>query len=155
MSELTEAQHRFVDRFIVRLPDALVSPAGDAVPLVLTWQSAKDKVDDELRVLSDTVRLADEPDAAEVAADVVNLLGPVRVQMLTALMEFDKAPLASDKRDKVTTAVSAARAWLGSDPRVAGVDNNPWKVPVSVAATLGSALDEIERSTARIAGIAK
>jgi hypothetical protein len=59
-------------------------------------------------------------------------------------MEFEAAPEAVKAQTALRKAVAEARTFIDSDPRVAAIDMNPWGVPVSIAATLGESLDEIE-----------
>jgi hypothetical protein len=133
------------------LGDALaVAPAGTApaAAAMPVWTAAKDVADTQLRGLSDRLRKSGTPELVEVAAEVETLLEPVRAKLVAALLDYDRAPARPETRAAALSAVAAAGTWLGADARVRAVDNNPWGVPVSVAATLGAALLRLQRELA-------
>lgn len=115
-----------------------------SVAVLALWTGAKDQVDAELRSLSDRLRKSAEPEVQAVADEVEGLLSPLRVTLVGALMGFEAAPHAGKAQTALRKAVVEARSFIESDPRVAAIDMNPWGVPVSIAATLGETLDQIE-----------
>lgn len=115
-------------------------PAAKALPL---WQEAKDGVDTQLRTLADALHKTGIPTLASVAGEVETLLDRLRVTLVAALMEYDGAP--SDKtRAAALAAVQKALAWLDAEPRVAAIDRNPFGVTVTVGATIGAALRQLQ-----------
>lgn len=150
MSEISQQQRHFLQNYlgieIASLVDRDLARIGAHVPAVPLWQDAKDKVDAQLQLLSDVLRKSGDPDLSDVAGEVETLLEPVRVSLLGALAEYDKAPESRPARDQASDAVGAARGWLVNEPRVAAVDGNPWGVPMAVEATIGGALDRIDSS---------
>ena len=133
-------------------PDDETAPGGPGRhrPVLPLWQSAKDNADGRLLRLSDTLRISAHPEAVEVADEVAALLEPLRVRMVTALTELDRAPSDAGARQEVILAIAAARDWLASDPRVAAIDANPWGVDVGVAAVIGAALGELDRAVSEM-----
>ena len=107
------------------------------------WQAAKDSVDDQLRELSDELRESAVPELVDVAGEVETLLEPLRVKLAVALLNYDQVR-GPETRAKALQAVSAASEWLASEARVRAVDENPFEVTVTAAATLGAALRQLE-----------
>lgn len=158
--DLTPKQIDFLRRFLGVEPstdgtmDAADPEAAASVPTLTVWQTAKDKVDAQLRALSDKLRKSPVPEVVGVADEVETLLEPVRVKLVVALKEFDTAPGEPKARDRALEALATAETWLDSDARVRGIDTNPWGVPVSVAATLGAAFDRLHRNITTAGGAA-
>jgi hypothetical protein len=151
MSEpLSDTQRVFLETF---LGVSISNPAAEGnLTTVTVWNNAKDRVDDQLRSLSDKLRKSALPQVQGVADEVETLLGPLRVNLIAALQNLDAAPGDAKAQGAARKAVGSARAWLDSDARVRAIDTNPWKVPVSVAATLGQALDRLETQLEKMAG---
>lgn len=99
------------------------------------------------------LRKTGSPQVQTVADEVETLLAPLRVKLAGSLMASDNAPADPAAGKAALKAVAEARSWLDTDARVEAINTNPWKVPVSVAGTLGAALDRLEsRLTARQGG---
>jgi len=148
---LTDVQIEFIDRFINAVPETAGKGVnGFSTSALSDWQAAKDDVDAQLRGLSDQVRLSSIPEVAEVANTIESLLSPLRVRLPAALREFDKAPQTPKARDAALAAVNDAQAWLGTEDIIDAVDGNPWGIKVTVATTLGTALDKLGREIRRI-----
>ncbi|MFY9209521.1 MAG: hypothetical protein WAO69_00175 [Aestuariivita sp.] len=139
---LTQVQLSFLENYLgLRLEAAPDTPGPTLSGL---WQTAKDTVDDQLRGFSDRLRKSGTPQVQAVAQEVETLLAPVRVKLVAALMNYDSAPSDPKNHQAALKALSETRAWLDAVARVQVIDRNPWNVPVSIATTLGTALDELE-----------
>ena len=147
---LDDTQRAFLETFL-RMSFSEAAP-GAKVSTTNIWSSAKDRVDDQLRKLSDTLRKTAHPQVQAVADEVETLLAPLRVKLMVVLQELDAAPGDAKAQGDARKAVASARSWLDSDARVGAIDSNPWKVPVSVAATLGEALDRLETQLEQVGG---
>ncbi|MFL4468462.1 hypothetical protein ACERZ8_00725 [Tateyamaria armeniaca] len=132
---LNDLQRTFVQTYLG------VSPSSDDTQKVTSmtglWSDAKDRVDDQLRTLSDRLRKTAIPQVQGVADEVETLLAPLRVQLMAALQNFDASSGDSTAKTAAQKAVGAARAWLDKDARVRAIDteslegtghsrNNPW-----------------------------
>ncbi len=110
------------------------------------WRDAQDAIDNQLDALSGRLLAAGDPDLAQVGA-----LGPASVAkrldtgLREALVAVDVAAAAevSAAKARARNAVAAMRSLLDSDGLIRLLDTNGWGVPVSVRATMGAALDEL------------
>jgi hypothetical protein len=110
------------------------------------WQGAKDNADAQLGRLYDVLRGSGLPLLGEVAGEIEDTLEAFRVSLVTTLMSFDRA--TGDNRESARTAalkaVADARTKLSTDSRVLAADSNPFGVPISLQATLGNALEQLQ-----------
>jgi hypothetical protein len=125
---------------------------GRSGEVLAVWQAAKEAADGQLRLLSDRLRTTGIPALAEVSQDVETLLDQVRVGLVAALLNYDKDPAKPETRAAALSAIEEASDWLSTDERVRAVDQNPFGVLVTVGATLGAALQELQRDLAGKAG---
>jgi len=114
------------------------------------WRDAKESVDDGLNRLASELRSYEDPDLERIADFGLFGLGTgENVALNKALIEYEAA--APDRRPaagaKLRTALGNYRTLLQAEPMVRLIDRNP-AVPMTIAATLGGALDQIERSLA-------
>lgn len=115
------------------------------------WRDAKEAVDDGLNALASELRSYDNPDLERIADLGLFALGKgENVALAKALIEYESA--GDDRRPRagaqLRQAIAGYRAVITGHPAVRQIDNNPFGVTVAMAATLGSALDQIERSIA-------
>ncbi len=114
------------------------------------WRDAKESVDDGLNRLASELRSYEDPDLERIADFGLFGIGVgENVALNKALIEYETA--APDRQSaagaKLRIAVGKYRTLLQAEPMVRLIDRNP-AVPMSLAATLGGALDQIERSLA-------
>lgn len=121
------------------------SSGGGRIDPLVTWREAKDSVDEHLNDLAAELREFDDPDLTRIADLGLFSIGKGEsVALMKGLMEYRTGGPA--KADGLRKAVAAYRAVLSGSPLVKLIDDNPFGVSVSLAATLGGALDQIERA---------
>ncbi|HET8995254.1 MAG TPA: hypothetical protein VFN42_01165 [Acetobacteraceae bacterium] len=131
------------------IPPAPPPPPGGKQPdLRAIWRDAKESTDASLEALARELRSYDDADLERIAD--FGLFGIGRgenVALNKALIEFATArPESRDAAaESLRGAVTAYRSVI-SGGLVDYIDNNPFGVSVNVRATLGRALDEIERA---------
>ena len=108
------------------------------------WRDAKDAVDDGLNRLAAELRTYEDPDLERIADFGLFGLGTgENVALNKALIEFSGGRPGAG--EKLRAAVGNYRTMLGKEPMVALIDSNP-AVPMSMAATIGGALTQIEQA---------
>lgn len=161
MENLSDQQISFLTKFLgIKLADSPFELTGEDdwmepegyEPVVPIWQQAKDALDAQLGKLADTLRISGDPELEEITDEVTDLLKPVRVGLAGPLIDLDMTPRLKGARDGAISAIANARSWIDSDPRIEAIDNNPWGINVSVASTLGDALDRIEARIVSVQG---
>jgi hypothetical protein len=126
-------------------PIAYVSVQGRAL-----WQDARDVVNDQVSALQGYLRTLDDPDLRQIADHGLGALTKrLGTELVVALIEVDAAPGAAPARERAVSAVTGYRQFLQQDPLVRLLEENPFGVPVTIRATLGRALDQIERALSR------
>jgi len=118
------------------------------------WLTASETVDGQIGQLRQLLLGANDKSMQEIAEYGLNAMtGGYKVPMLTAMRAMDQASDTSraSVAAKVSKAAAALRAQLLSDPRVAACDACP-HVKVSIAATLGGALAEMQAALGRLGG---
>lgn len=157
----SEAQREWVRRvlgFDLADPTAAAGAAARTAPsgrgdTLAVWRDAKDAVDGKLEALARELRSYDDEDLDAIAEfGLFGLTGGGEAVALTrALMEYGGAA-AGERRaaaDALREAVAGFRsAVLEGNPAVELVDDNPFGVDVALSATLGDALQQIERALA-------
>ena len=141
--------------------DSTGSPASDAKATagaidlkalevaLQTWRTASETVDSQLSRLQEVLLATDDEELVEIAEFGLNAVtGDFKVPLMTALMNLDRA--AEKDKAKLATAVLTAAAefktHIARSEQVAVCDDNPFGVQVSIAATLGPALDQFEKA---------
>jgi len=112
-----------------------------------TWQAASDAVDKQIGSLQVALLATGHGMLNQIADSGLNgITSGNKVSLLAAISEIGDG--AGDKLDRGRTkalkAVRAFRAFLAHDLRVAACDENPFGVSVSIRATLGGALAQME-----------
>ena len=131
------------------LPTEEASPgsAADWAGARAAWQAASDAVDGQIAGLQSALRATGDETMKHIAEFGMNgLTGDHKVKLMAALIEIgsgDGAALAK-AGPKVLGIVQAFRAHIDSDERVEVCDDNPFGVAVSIRATLGPALAQME-----------
>jgi len=119
-----------------------------------TWQSASDAVDQQITALQAALRKSGDDTLEEIAEFGVNgVTGNHKVRLMAAMMQLGSGdPAVIAKLAPATlTLVRDFRAYLDSDERVLVCDENPFGVAVSLRATFGGALTQIETALQSIA----
>lgn len=145
---LSDQQKHFLQTYLGVAPSSQSKDSGPGAGHTATlslWNTAKEKADNQLVRLSDHLRKTGNPDVQSVADEVETLLEPLRVELVSALMQYDSSPRQQEKKAAIE-AIESAKNWLGADDRVQAVDNNPWKIQVNIERTIGDALNFLERN---------
>jgi hypothetical protein len=119
-------------------PDPGGSKTGDI------WQDAADAVGNQLGALAAALHKTGIPQLTDLSRDVQVLLGEIGPTVAGALRAYDQTPADAQVRKAALAAIAAASTWVGSDPRVRGVDGNLFGVTVTAGATLGAALQQLQ-----------
>lgn len=129
-----------------RSAPAAASPEGAASDPLVIWQQAKDAVDAQLSALQDTLRKTGVRALVEIADQLDQVTLRFRTSLNIALINLNQAAPAqkAPARIKALKVVNQYQARLGSDEAIAGADENPFGIPVTMRDTLGEALDKIE-----------
>ena len=118
-------------------------PVGPVMPV---WRDAKEAVDAQIETLARNLRSYGHPDLNRIADLGLFGIGTREtVGLMRARMQFDAAP-AGGKAPAAKALRSAIAAWrglLGGNQTIALIDANP-ESPVTMRATLGGALDDID-----------
>jgi hypothetical protein len=115
------------------------------------WARASEQADAQMAALQDVLRASDDEDYQAIAAMGVNgVTGGHKVKLMAALMEIDEAAPDAGRLSAARNAAIAFIEHLGSDPRVDAMDTNDLSVPVSLAATLIPALEELDGALAAL-----
>lgn len=118
-------------------------------PILPVWLDAKDRVDGAIGKLQSALRDFRDPDLDRIAEMGLNgVTGRASVGLMVALREADAPGAGDGQRRKLAAAVAAYRAFLTESPVIKLIDANPFGVSVAVEATLGGALDAIDRRLA-------
>lgn len=111
------------------------------------WQDASEAVDGQMAALAKALRDTGDEELQEIAEFGLNAVtANHKTPVMAALMDIGSgAPDAIAKGGpKALKAVQAFRQHIDTDERVAACDENPTGVPVSIKATFGPALAQLE-----------
>ena len=140
---------------IARLREALDNPAVTAPTAAgpksaQVWADAKDAVDQQLEGLYGLLKKTGLPVLIEVAAEIESVLANFRTGLITSLINFDSAAGQAKEtaRAEALKSVADYKARLTTDKHVLAADKNPFGVSITVGATLGAALDRLQRQLA-------
>ena len=135
-------------------PGAAATAKVDWKAIGQTWQSASDAVDQQITALQAALRKTGDDTLEEIAEFGVNgVTGNHKVRLMAAMRELGSGdPAVIAKLAPATlTLVRDFRAYLDSDERVLVCDENPFGVAVSMRATFGGALTQIETALQSVA----
>ncbi len=113
------------------------------------FQKATETVDGQITALQAALRQEMDPELDKISELGLNALTRnTRVPLMSALMEAgdgsgDRLKSAAPKLEK---AIAAFRSVLGTDPKIAAADNNPFDVEVAIRTTYASVLDQLEHA---------
>jgi hypothetical protein len=113
------------------------------------WRDARDETGAQFGQLQDAMKNSGLPLLERIADRGLNSITETRLVALQAgLMEVDAAQ--GEARDKAVrkaaAAVSEMRDFLNTNPVLPLLEANPLKIPLTLRATLGKALDDIDRA---------
>ena len=150
----SEAQHEWVARVLG------VGPAGPSVTpaasrgadfpaawrkAVAQYRDASDSVDGQIGRLQSVLRSSGDGELADIAEFGLNAVtGGFKVPLMALLHELDSAAPKPQLVTRARTVVSRFRGHLGQDERVLACDENPFGVAMTLRATLGGALAELD-----------
>jgi hypothetical protein len=123
-------------------------PPAKASPLQI-WNEAREAVNAGIADLQVVLRNTEDPDSLKIADfGFSGVTGRLQVGLQTALLDFERTPLGD--RDKARARLQAAigdfRTYLGNDPLIRLIDENPFAVDVGLRATLLPALDKMSET---------
>jgi hypothetical protein len=153
MNDLADARLAWVrDVLGVRLEGASSSDAGRAAAAGVDWErvraewrAASDAVDGQIAALQAALRADGDETLQRIAEFGLNgVTGNHRVTLMAAL--------AAPGPD-TTTVIRRFRDFLDTDEKIAVCDDNPFRVPVSIRATLGAALGRMDAALAASAAV--
>ena len=115
------------------------------------WREAKEATDQRLNLLATRLRRTGDPDLVRIADFGLFGIGGgkgMNVALNKAMIEYAGSGGVARQQaaQQLRKAVQQYRTTLSSNEAVRLVDRNPFGVDVALAATLGAALDRIERS---------
>jgi hypothetical protein len=125
-------------------PSAYVSIRGREI-----WRAAREKVGTEITALEQHLRAMPDPEMQRIATFGLNgATGKLSVGLLAALSEADGVPPEQQPtaRKKARAIVADYQTFLRESRLVRLLDENPFGVPVTIRATLGNALTEIDQA---------
>ena len=149
---MSDARSAWVQRALgIALPGISTgrAPTQPGPPPLQVWLAAKEAAAAQIAALQAAMRDLGRPVFERIADQGLNgVTGWLQVGLQAALMDAERASgqAAAAARQKARTAVSEFRSFLAADPVVPLLEENPLGVKVSLRASLGRALDDIERS---------
>jgi hypothetical protein len=101
------------------------------------WQEASDAVDAQIGALQAKLAASGDERLEEIAEMGLNgVTGGHKVKLMAAMRDID----GGGAPDRLLAEIDSFAAHIGSDLKVMACDENPLGVPVTIRATLGSAL---------------
>jgi hypothetical protein len=146
--QATDAQAEWVSRVL-----GVARPGGGSGTSFATrwprarnaWQDASDTIDGQIAKLQQALRNSPDEDLQAIAEFGLNALtGNHKVRIMAGIRDVDGSGGAPAARDKLAALVEAFSRHIASDERVMACDENPLGVPMSIRATLGGALAEMQ-----------
>ncbi len=128
---------------------AAVSAGAPRAGVLGIWRDARDETGAQLGQLQDAMKNSGLSLFERIADRGLNSITETRLVSLQAgLMEVDAAQgEARDKAlEKASAAISEMRDFLNTNPVLPLLEANPLKIPLTLRATLGKALDDIDRA---------
>jgi len=125
-------------------------PPGDTAAFMAArnaWREASETVDGQIAALARALRASGDEELEEIGEFGMNALtAGYKVPLMAALMELGSGSpeVIAKTGPKALAVVRAFRKHIDSDPRIAVCDDNPLGLPVSIRATLGPALAQLE-----------
>lgn len=147
---LTSEQRAFLTKYLgVSLPDGgTAAEMGKAPAAVPIWMEAREDVGNQISALQSHLKTRPEPLFQKIAdAGLHGVTSGQLSKLQAALMDFDGASGAAkqDAAELAQTASEAMRTFLKDNLVLPLLERNPFNVTVTIRATLGAALDRIDR----------
>lgn len=140
------------EKAIGQLRDAIesVAAAGPKPAISPIWNQAKETVDGQLNQLYATLKKGALPILDQAAEMIETTLAGYRTGLTTALMSYDAAPAADKEpaRIQALKIIADYKMRMPADKHVIGAESNPFGVPVTIRATIGAALSQLEERLA-------
>ncbi len=113
----------------------------------MAWQDAMDTANQQITALQQALLATDDGDLHDIAEYGLSAVtGDFRVPMMSSLAGAD--PASKPSLAKLAKTVAELSNHLATDDRVMVCDENSFGVAVSLRATLGAALTQVQRSLA-------
>lgn len=146
MSGTGDARQAWLKRVLgVVLPEAggaSANGAGDWQAARQAWQAASDTVDGQITALQAALRQSGDETLREIAEYGLNgVTGNYKVPLMAAMAE--------QAGPKALEVIRAFRSHIEADERIEVCDDNPFGVAVTIRATLGTALAQMEAALQR------
>jgi hypothetical protein len=109
------------------------------------WQVAMKSVSEQLGQLAGTLRGTGIPQLIDLSRDVETFLDQLNAVVVRALLACDQNPADAKARTAALAAISTASTWVSKDRRIKAVDGNLLGVTVTAGATLGVALQQMQK----------
>jgi hypothetical protein len=169
---LTEMQREFIRRYLSFDPADLPSdedgqptgdvPGGSGDGFADAWDAARDEwmkaeetVAQQIKALQGKFRESGVPELAEIAnIGLPALTGNTRTKVMASVFDVDRVKTASSAKvlAKAEKNLAAMSQHLRADPRIEACDTNHFGIKMSIAATLGGAIEAL-RKALRDAGV--
>jgi hypothetical protein len=127
----------------------ITAPASRA-KAVDVWIAAKEEVDQQLNLLYATIRGYGLPPLDKAAEEIEKALQGYRVGLVTALMNYESATGSAKDAARLDAlkVIADYKKRIPKDKFVIGADENPLRIPVTIRAILGDALDRLDHRLA-------
>lgn len=135
----------------LRLRKAEPRPGGQVIRDVSVegramWADARDRVATQVTDLSEHLLGTKDPNLVQIGKlGLPAVTSRLNTSLAVALIEVDAAPpdRAEAARAKARDAVAAMKRMIETDPLIKVLDENPLGLPVTIRATLGTALQQL------------
>ena len=144
----TRTQNDWIGRVlgVAASPVAARTPASRSTLAV--WADAKAAIDSQIGQMQKALRDCATPLATDLADKGIGAVTRnLNVRLMTALYELDRAEPATraEKAAPVRATIATLRPLVANDPLLATLERNPFKVTLTIRATLANAFDRIEQ----------
>lgn len=116
--------------------------------LLPLWMDAKETIDRGIDQLQRALMSTNDSDLVQIAEYGLNGATSGQMTRLMVAIRDIGSGVTPEARAKVADAVEGFRGFLAGSPIVTLLEENPFGVAIPLRATLGSALDQIDRAIA-------
>lgn len=113
------------------------------------WQNAEEAVSGQIKALQGAFRKSGLPALADVAnIGLPALTGNTRTKVMASVFDVERIKDAPDAKvlSRAEKNLAAMAQHLKIDPRIQACDTNPFGIKMSIAATLGGAIDQMRKA---------
>lgn len=143
----TDAEKRSWVLQVLGIDPARLAGAPTRGGYLAIWRDAKESVDDALSALQKRLRATGDPDLVRIAEfGLYGASDGENVALMAALREAEADP--DNAADILADAIEDYRDFLADSDAITLIDRNPFGVAITMRATLGAALDDIEQRLA-------